>query len=186
MDLGDIRVGTALTVDGQTYLVVSATHVKMGRGGAVLKSKLKNLKTGGVVDRTLKPNDNYDEADVARAKATYLYADGSGYTFMDSESFEQFTLPADSLGTATKFLAEGTAVDVLTIDSKPVSIELPKKLEFAVVETPPNVKGNTTSGGTKPATLSTGAVVSVPLFINEGDTIRVNTTDGTYVERVSS
>jgi len=186
MDLGDIHVGTALAVDGQTYIVVTATHVKMGRGGAVLKTKLKNLKTGSVVDRTLKPNDSYDEADVSRTKATYLYADGKGYTFMDGLSFEQFTLTAEALGSATKFLAEGTVVDVLTIDNEPIGIDLPKKLEFAVTETPPNVKGNTSSGGTKPATLTTGAIVSVPLFINEGDIIRVNTTDGSYVERVTS
>lgn len=186
MDLGDIHVGTALTIDGQTYLVQSAIHVKMGRGGAVLKTKLKSVKTGGVVDRTLKPNDSYDEADLSRMKATFLYSDGKGYTFMDGNSFEQFTLGEEVLGGATKFLAEGTAVDALTVDDQPVGIELPKKLEFTVIETPPNVKGNTTSGGTKPATLSTGATVSVPLFINEGDIIRVNTTDGSYVERVTS
>lgn len=186
MDLGDIHVGTALTVDGQTYLVISAAHVKMGRGGAVLKSKLKNLKTGSVVDRTLKPNDSYDEADVARVKATYLYADNGSYAFMDSASFEQFTFSAEVLGAATKYLAEGTVVDVLTINDQPIGIELPKKLEFTVTETPPNVKGNTSSGGNKPATISTGAVVTVPLFINEGDSIRVNTTDGSYVERVTS
>lgn len=184
MDLGDIHVGAALAVDGQTYVVISAAHVKMGRGGAVVKAKLKNLKTNAVVDRTLKPNENFDEADVTRAKATYLYSDSREYTFMDSTSFEQFAFPVDALGSTTKFLAEGAAVEVLQIDGQPVSIELPKKMEFEVIDTPPNVKGNTAQGGTKPATISTGAVVNVPLFINQGDMIRVNTTDGSYVERV--
>lgn len=184
MDLGDIRVGTPLLIDGQTFIVTAASHVKMGRGGAVVKTKLKNLQTQASVDRTLKPGDTFEEADVTRARATYLYQNGQQYAFMDTTSFDQFELPASLIGDNAHWLVEGTDTTVILSGDQPVAIELPVKMEFVVAETPPGVKGNTAQGGTKQATLATGAVVSVPLFIKAGDTIRVNTTDGTYVERV--
>lgn len=186
MDLGDISAGSAIKLDNETFSVLKQQHVKMGRGGAVVKAKLKNLKTGAVVDRTIRHGDTFEEADVVRNKATFLYADKEVLSFMDKESFEQFTIDKDSIGDQIQFLIEGTDVDVLYVDDKPTSIELPIKIEFEITDTPPNVKGNTASGGNKPATLSTGAIVTVPLFIKKGDIIRVNTQDGTYVERISN
>lgn len=185
MDLGDIRVGTPLLVDGQTFIVVAASHVKMGRGGAVVKAKLKNIKTQAVTDRTIKPGDTFDEADVARVKATYLYQAGAAYAFMDSTTFEQFELDTNLVGDQVKWLTEGMEVTLVMAESQPAALELPVKIDLEVVETPPGVKGNTAQGGTKPATLITGATVSVPLFIKAGDIIRVNTVDGTYVERAN-
>lgn len=184
MDLGDIRLGTAIDLDGQSFLVVAAQHTKMGRGGAVLKAKLRNLRTGAVIDRTIKPGDTFTEAEVDRSPATFLYADPSNLTFMDKKSYDQFTLPRANLSGQEKYLVDGTDVDVLSVNQQPVSLDLPIKMVFTVKETPPNVKGNTAQGGNKPATLETGAIVSVPLFIKPGDKIRVKTTDGTYVERV--
>lgn len=184
MDLGDIRVGTPLLIDGQTFIVTAATHAKQGRGGAVVKTKLKNLQTGASVDRTLKPGDNFDEADVTRTRATFLYQNGQSYAFMDATSFDQFELPTSIIGDATRWLTEGAETTVIMSGEKPVAIELPVKMEFTVTETPPGIKGNTAQGGTKQATIATGTVVTVPLFIKAGDTIRVNTTDGSYVERV--
>lgn len=185
MDLGDIHVGLPISIDGQTFVVVAASHAKQGRGGAVVKAKLKNIKTQGVVDRTIKNGDSFEEADVRRQKATYLYQNGQNYAFMDQISFEQFEIPASTLVDQTKYLVEGTEVIILMDESQPIAVELPVKMEFEVLETPPGLKGNTAQGGTKPATLSTGLIVSVPLFIKQGDIIRVNTTDGSYVERAN-
>lgn len=184
MDLGDIATGTALKLAGETFLVLQQQHVKMGRGGAVVKAKLKNLATGAVIDRTIKPSDPLTTAEVERRPATYLYATAERGVFMDASSFDQFEIPLSS-SNQRPYLKDGAEVTVLWLDDQPVSFELPIKLDLLVVATPPNVKGNTATGGTKPATLETGAVVTVPLFIKEGDTIKVNTTDNSYVERVS-
>ena len=184
MDLGDIRVGTPLLIDGQTFIVTAATHAKQGRGGAVVKTKLKNLQTQASVDRTLKPGDSFEEADVTRVRATYLYQNGQSYAFMDAVSFDQFELPATIISDNTRWLTEGGEATIIMSGDRPVALELPVKMDFTVAETPPGIKGNTAQGGTKQATLATGAVVTVPLFIKAGDTIRVNTTDGSYVERV--
>jgi len=184
MDLGDIRVGTPLLIDGQTFIVTAASHTKMGRGGAVVKTKLKNLQTQASVDRTLKPGDTFEEADVTRTKATYLYQAGDKFAFMDAVSFDQFELSKDLIGDCQRWLVEGAETMVILSGDKPVAIELPVKMDLTVADTPPGIKGNTAQGGTKQATLSTGTIVTVPLFIKAGDTIRVNTTDGSYVERV--
>lgn len=184
MDLGDIRVGSPLLIDGQTFIVTAASHAKQGRGGAVVKTKLKNLQTQASVDRTLKPGDNFEEADVTRTKATFLYQAGPTFSFMDTVSFDQFELPESLIGEASRWLVEGAEVTVILSADKPVAVEIPVKIDLEVKETPPGVKGNTAQAGNKPATLANGTVVAVPLFIKAGDTIRVNTTDGIYVERV--
>lgn len=185
MDLGDIKDGSAIEIDGVSFVVVKAQHAKMGRGGAWVKAKLKNLKTGATVERNIKQGDSFDQADVARKKATYLYADSQNATFMNKDDYEQFTIERTSLENQLKFLVEGIDVDILYVDDEPVGVELPIKLEYKVTDTPPNVKGNTVSGGTKPAKIETGTTVSVPLFIKIGDTIKVNTQTGEYVERVT-
>lgn len=184
MDLGDIVIGTAISVNGEVYLVQNKQHVKMGRGGAVVKAKLRHLFSGATTERTIKPSDTLIEIELERRPATHLFSDQHGLHFMDTTTFDQFTLPRTIAGSTVQFLKEGQNVTILSADNRPVSCELPIKVDLAVRETPPNVKGNTAQGGSKPAILETGATVSVPLFIKEGDNIRVNTTDGSYVERV--
>lgn len=186
MDLRDIYTGSAITLDGAQFIVLKQQHVKMGRGGAVVQAKLRNVATGAVIDRTIRPGDNFAEADVERTSATFLYTDQDAAHFMDATSFEQFSLPLSTLSKQTPYLTDGIEVTVLFVEEQPISVELPKKVDLEVTDTPPNVKGNTAQGGTKPATLSTGLVVNVPLFINVGDTIRVNTDDNSYVLRVNS
>ena len=186
MDLAQIKDGVALELDGQNFLVVKAQHAKMGRGGALVKSKLKNLKTKAVIDKTIKPSDNFDYADINRAKASYLYADQNKSFFMDSETFEQFSLENESVSEQKKFLKEGLIINVMLIGDEAVAIELPKKVDYKVVEAPPNVKGNTASGANKSVQIETGASITVPMFIKEGDIIKVNTTESRYVERVNS
>lgn len=185
MDLADIKDGTAIELDGVSFVVVKAQHAKMGRGGAWVKAKLKNLKTGATIERSIKSGDSFDAADVARTKATYLFSDPTKATFMDKTDYEQFTIDRSAIERQLPYLTEGIDVDVLYVEDEPVGIDLPIKLIYTVAETPPNVKGNTISGGTKIAKIETGATVSVPLFIKTGDTIRVNTQTGEYVERVS-
>jgi elongation factor P len=164
-------------------VVVDYQHSKMGRGGAVLRTKLRNLKTGALVDITFKSSDKFDEAVMERKTCTYLYAEGDQHSFMDSTTFEQFTLSTDEVGPKARFLKEGAEVQILFYEDKPVSVVLPIKIELAVAHTEPGVRGDTAQGGTKPATLETGAVITVPLFVKIGDVLRVNTEEGTYVER---
>jgi elongation factor P len=156
----------------------------MGRGGAVMRTKLRNLKTKSIFDITFKGSDKFDEAPLSRRASSYLYPEDNNLVFMDSESFEQYTIASDVLGDAAKYLKEGATVSILFFDDEPVTVEIPTKVELLVTETDPGVKGDTAQGGSKPATLETGATVSVPLFVKVGDLIRVNTIENTYVERV--
>ena len=181
-----MKTGVAIDMNGDPCVVLSYQHSKMGRGGAVLRTKLRNLKTQSVFDITFKGSDKFEEAILERRPCSYLYKDGSVYTFMDSTSFEQFNLTADELGSKTDYLKEGGDLQIMFYDDAPVSVELPIKMEFLITHAEPGVKGNTAQGGTKPATIETGASITVPLFVNTGDTIRVNTVEGTYVERVKN
>lgn len=183
LGITDLKTGVVIDYEGAPFMVISYQHSKMGRGGAVMRTKLRNLKTGSVVDITFKGSDKFDEAPLEKRTCSFLYKDDSGYTFMDSQSFEQFTLSESEVGDKKNYLKEGSDLQILFYDDQPVSIDLPIKMEFEVVHTEPGVKGDTAQGGTKPATLETGAIVTVPLFIKIGDVIRVNTTEGTYVER---
>jgi elongation factor P len=155
----------------------------MGRGGAVVKTKLKNLRTGGTIDKTFQGADKVEEADLSKKAVMYLYSDDSDAYFMDNETFEQFTLPLSKIGSQKQFMVENSNVDILYFGNEPLNIELPIKMTFKVASAPPAVRGNTASSITKKVTLSTGAVVDAPIFIKEGDKIVVNTTDGSYVER---
>ncbi len=184
LNFNEIKLGSIVKMNNDPYIVVVAQHLKMGRGGAVLKTKLKNLITGSVLEHTFKGSDKAEEADIERTKADFLYNEENQYHFMDQESFEQFSIDKDSIGGQVKFLKDGITVDILNFESNPVSIKLPVKIELKVVSAPPGIKGDTASGATKQVEIETGAMISAPLFINTDDVIRVNTETGEYVERV--
>ena len=155
----------------------------MGRGSAVLKTKLRNLITGNVLSKTFQGNDKAEPADLSMRQATYLYNDGAQYTFMDVETFDQFTIAAASLGDRVSFMRENSDVDVMLFNNNAVNVQLPVKVELQVSSCPPGVKGNSVDSATKEAVLETGYKVQVPLFVQQGDTIRVNSETGEYVER---
>lgn len=182
--MNDLKLNKVISHDGQPYVVVYTQHVQMGRGSAVLRTKLKNLITGQMLERTFKHVDKIQEADLAHNKANFLYKSGDSFEFMDNTSFEQFTLSPEQVGKLQHFVKEGADVDVLYYEGKPVSIELPTKVQLKVTETEPAIRGNTAQGNVmKSATLETGYVIQVPLFVNQDDVIVVNTETGEYVER---
>jgi elongation factor P len=184
LNFNEIKLGSIVKINNAPYTVVASQHLKMGRGGAVLKTKLKNLLNGSVLEHTFKGSDKAEEADIVRSKSDYLYNEGEEYFFMDQESFEQFSIEEGNLGSQAKFLKEGITVDVLNFEGNPVSIKLPIKIELKVTSAPPGIKGDTASGATKQIELETGATINAPLFVNADDSIRVNTETGDYVERV--
>lgn len=182
--LGEIKSGFAILHNGVPHLVLSAAHTQMGRGGANLKTKLRNLTTGAVVEMTFSGNARVDEAPVEYRHATFLYRDQSGLYFMDSATYEQFQLSVNQIGEGARFLSEGAAVDILVWQGKSLGVKLPTKMTFKVTYAEPGVRGDSvSSGGTKPVTIETGAIVQAPLFIKSGDQIRINTETGQYVER---
>ena len=183
LSLSDIKTGKTLSINNEPYLVIFHQHSKMGRAGAVLRTKLRNLKTGAVVEKTFQGSDKIEEAEIAKSKAQFLYRDGDNYCFMDNTSYEQLSLPKSVLGELTNYLIDGTEVTILVYGDTPLNIELPVKMDFKIVEAPPAIKGNTTNGGSKLVTLETGIKVSTPLFVKEGDIIRINTETGEYSER---
>ena len=181
----EFRNGLRIEIDGDPFEIAFFQHVKPGKGGAFVRTKLRNLRTGRVVDQTFRAGERVDEADVEDRRMQYLYQDGDSLVFMDTQSFDQIPFSADQVGDARRFLKENTEVDVLFWKGRPLQIELPNFIEAAVVRCDPGLKGDTASGATKPATLETGAVLQVPLFVKEGDRIRVDTRTGQYIERVS-
>lgn len=182
LGITDLKTGVVIDLEGSPCVVLSYQHSKMGRGGAVLRTKLRNLKTKAVFDLTFKGGDKFEEAVLNKKLCTFLYKEGVGFVFMGSD-FEQFTLTTEEIGEKWQFLKEGTEIQILFYEDNPVSLELPIKMEFEVTHTEPGVKGDTAQGGSKPATLETGAKITVPLFVKIGDVIRINTVEGTYVER---
>ena len=183
LSLTEIKVGTKVEIEGDPYEVIWREHSKIGRGGAVLRTKIKNLRTGNLVSRTFQGRDTLREADIGLKKAQYLYNEGENYNFMDPVSYEQFSLSKVQLGASATFLKEGTMVNTLIFNGDAINIDLPIKIELKVVESPPALRGNTADGGSKQVKLETGATISAPLFIKVGDAVRVNTRDGKYVER---
>ncbi|MFN3476320.1 MAG: elongation factor P [Candidatus Methylomirabilales bacterium] len=181
---GDLRTGMKIEVDGVPFIVVEYQWVKPGKGGAFMRTKLRNLKTGAIIDRTFRTEERVPPARIDERKAQFLYRGGDEYHFMDIDTYEQFSLTAPQLGPARDFLKEELVVTIFFHRGEAVGVELPIFVELAVVETEPGIKGDTAAGGSKPAKLSTGAVIQVPLFIEVGDTVRVDTRTGTYVERV--
>src|SRR4030042_669352 len=184
LSLSDIKTGKTISINNEPYLVIFHQHSKIGRAGAVLRTKLRNLKTGAILEKNFQGSDKIEEAEIAKSKAQYLYKEDEGYFFMDNASYEQFSLPKNVLGDLVKYLIENTEVTVLNYNSQPINIELPIKMEFKVVEAPPAIRGNTADGGTKLVTLETGIKVNTPLFVKEGDILRINTDTGEYAEGV--
>lgn len=184
LNLSDIKTGKAISLNNEPYLVIFHQHSKIGRAGAVLRTKIRNIKTGAVMEKTFQGADKIEEAQISKSKAQFLYREGENYFFMDNASYEQFSLPKSVLGNLTKYLLENTEVTILNFNGNPINIELPVKMELRVVEAPPGIRGNTADGGTKQVTLETGIKVNAPLFVKEGDILRVNTETGEYVERV--
>jgi len=185
LNLTDLKPGTNIIFQGNPHILIYCEHSKLGRGGAILRAKLKNLLTGTLIDFTFKGNEKIEEAQISRSKAQFLYKDDEKLHFMNMQDFEQFSLSRNQIGRSGDFLKEGIEVDVLSWNGQPINISLPIKIDLKVAKTEPAVRGNTAQGSvTKPAILETGGKVQVPIFINVGDTIRVNTETGEYVERV--
>lgn len=184
LNLNEIKSGKVLDINNEPYIVLKTDHHKMGRGGAVLKVKLKNLISGNVLEKTFQGNDKAAEAKTEKKKVNFLYFDEHNANFMDNESFEQFTIALEVVGEKKKFMRDGIDVDVLYYNDQPVALDLPIKMEFKVISAPPGVKGNSAGNVTKQVEIETGASISAPLFVNEGDIIRINTDSGEYVERI--
>jgi elongation factor P len=180
---GDFRNGITFEMDGQIYQVVEFQHVKPGKGSAFVRTKYRNVKTGSVVERSFNPNEKFERAQLDRADMTYLYHDGDLYYFMDVNTYEQIPFMAQSLGEALKFLKENMVCKVISYKSEVFGIEPPIFVELEITDCEPGVKGDTAQNATKNATLETGAVIKVPLFVNQGDVVRVDTRTGEYMER---
>lgn len=184
LSLSEIKTGRVIVLNNQPYVIVRTDHHKMGRGGAVLKTKLRNLIDSSMLDRTFQGNDKAEEAETEKKKANYMYKDDTNAYFMDNGSYEQFSLELEQIGEKIKFLKEGIDVDILYFQGSPVAVDLPIKVELKVVMAPPGVKGNSAGNVSKTVELETGAQINVPMFINEGDVIKINTDTEEYVERV--
>jgi elongation factor P len=182
----DFRKGLRIEFQGEPYIIVDFQHVKPGKGGAFVRTRLKNLITGLVREETFRSGERLGIPDLQEREMQYLYKEGDQFCFMDTESYEQHFFTKGQVGDAHLFLKEEMLVKVQFFGGKPIGVELPNFVALEVVETDPGVKGDTASGGAKPARLNTGAVVQVPLFIREGDMINIDTRTGEYIERVSS
>lgn len=180
---GDFRNGVTFDMDGQVYQVIEFQHVKPGKGAAFVRTKFKNVITGAVVEKSFNPTDKFENAYVERKEYEYLYNDGELYYFMDTETYEQLPLNADKLGDNFKFVKENDTVKIMSYKGNVFGVEPPLFVELEVTDTEPGVRGDTATNVTKPATLETGAVIKVPIFINTGEKIRIDTRTGEYMER---
>lgn len=181
----DFRKGLKIELDGAPYAIVDFQHVKPGKGGAFVRTKLRHLKLGTVIDKTFRAEEKVPLVNFEEKRMQFLYRDDR-FHFMDLETYDQIALSTDEVGAARDFLKENTEVEALYVDGTPIGIELPTFVELTVMKTEPGVRGDTASGGSKPATLETTAVVTVPLFINEGDLVKVDTRTGAYISRVAA
>ncbi|MDD4901353.1 MAG: elongation factor P [Patescibacteria group bacterium] len=183
LNQGDIKVGVLVQISNEPYVVIKTDHNKTAQRRAVLKTKLKNLVNGSILEKSFQQGEKIEEAETETKVANYQYKTETEACFMNNETFEQFNLPLEQVGDKLKFLKEGTDVNILFFQSQPVSLRLPIKIAIRVVSAPPGVKGNSAGNVTKTVELETGAQINVPMFINEGDTIIINTDDGEYVGR---
>lgn len=183
LSINDLKTGTKIEYKNEPFEVLKAQHTKIGRGGAVLRVKIRNLFTGNVLELNFKSSDRFTEPDLESKNCLYMYKDNQGYNFMDNETYEQFSLPENIIGNKRLYLVENTEVTILYYNNKPINVEIPIKIILKVVKAPPAVKGDTAEGGTKEVELETGLRVTVPLFIKEGDIIKIDTRDGKYLER---
>ena len=181
----DFRTGLTIETGGEIYSIIGFQHVKPGKGGAFVRTKLRNLRTGAVIDNTFRAGERMEQALIERRTLQFLYRAGDDYTFMDLETFDQPTLSKDVVGESVAYLKPDSEVTVMKYGDEILGVELPHTIELTVTKTDPGLRGDTATGGSKPATMETGAVVNVPLFVNEGDVIRVDTRSGKYLERVS-
>jgi elongation factor P len=185
IDTGGLRRGITLDMNGQLVKVTDFQHVKQGRGSAFVRMTMRNLRTGATTQDTFNAGTKFQTARLERHHVQFLYQDGDDYHFMDIDSFDQFSLPKDVLADATNYLKENDTIDLLTYQDAPVDVELPVTVNLQVTETEPGHKGDTATGGSKPATVETGLTITVPLFINENDIVKVDTRSGEYLERVT-
>ena len=180
---GDFRNGITLEIEGAVYQIVEFQHVKPGKGAAFVRTKIKNVMTGSVVERTFRPTEKFPSARIDRVDMQYLYADGDLFNFMNMDNYEQIALTPDVIGDALKFVKENEVVKVCSYNGKVFSVEAPLFVELEITDTEPGFKGDTATGATKPATLETGAQINVPLFVNQGDRVKIDTRTGEYLSR---
>ncbi len=180
----DFRTGLTIELEGNVFQVVDFQHVKPGKGAAFVRSKLRNLRTGAMIEKTFNAGEKIPRARIEKREVQYLYTDGKEYNFMDMETYDQLTMTGEQLGDAVKYLKENMSIQVLSFQGKSIGVDMPNFVELEVVETTPGIKGDTASGGSKPATLETGAVVQVPFFVNVGDKLQIDTRTGHYIKRV--
>ena len=181
---GDFRNGITIEYDNNVYQIIEFQHVKPGKGAAFVRTKLKNIKSGGVVEKTFRPTEKCPQARIDRKDMQYLYEDGDLYYFMDTETYDQVALNSETVGDALKFVKENDMVKICSHNGEVFSVEAPLFAELEITETEPGFKGDTAQGASKPATVETGATVSVPLFVNQGDKIKIDTRTGDYLSRV--
>lgn len=186
MDTTDLKKGLPIKYKGETYVVVNYQFVNPGKGAAFTRVKMKNVKSLKMMEVTFRSGEQIDEANMQYKKCQYMYGDGSEFHFMDNSTYEQFAISAESIGDQANYMMESGNVTLVFVDNQPVSLQLPPKMDFKVTDSPPGTKGDTATGGSKQVTIETGAKVNAPLFIKEGDRIRVNTDTGEYVERVNT
>jgi elongation factor P len=180
----EFRNGLKIELDGEPYAIVEFQHVKPGKGGAFVRTKMKSLKSGNVIDRTFRSGEKVDVPDLEEKTMQYLYAADKDRVFMDTTSYEQVSMNEKQLGESINYLKENMEIKVLYYKGQPINIDVPMFVELAIAKTDPGVRGDTASGGSKPATLETGAVVKIPFYLNEGDVIKIDTRTGTFIERV--
>ena len=180
----DLKRGAMMELDGQIVQIISYEHQKIGRGSAQVRMKLKNVRSGAIFDRTVQAGDKWPRVRLDHRTVQFLYQEDDSYHVMDQESYDQFALTKAQLGDAVNYLKDGMTFELLSYEGEPVDVELPINVDLQVVQTDPGFKGDTATGGNKPATLETGLVVNVPLFVNTGDVVRVDTRTGTYQTRV--
>lgn len=185
LTMNDLKVGVVIDLEDTPYQVVWSDFMRTAQRKPVMRTKLRHLITGQVLEKTFKPGDKIDEADLRRGRAQFMYSEGDQFHFMDNQTYEQFAFTKEQIGEISNFVKEGEDVDVMNFNDKPVTISIPPKVELRVVEAPPGVKGDTANNATKRVKVETGYEVAVPLFIKEGEVIRVNTETGEYVERVN-
>ena len=181
---GDFRNGITIELEGNVFQIIEFQHVKPGKGAAFVRTKLKNIKSGGVVEKTFRPTEKCPQARIDRREMQYLYADGDLYNFMDTENYEQMAMSAADIQDSMKFVKENEMVKMLSHNGSVFAVEPPLFVELEITETEPGFKGDTATGATKPAVVETGASVYVPLFVNQGDTIKIDTRTGEYLSRV--
>jgi len=184
IETNDFRVGTVFEMDGKLLSIVNVEHIKLARAGAIIKAKLRNVRDGSIFEQSFRSGEKFKAVRIEKAEATYLYGEGNLHHFMDSATYDQVPLSRSQVHDVLPYLKEGNPVNVLRYEDSVIGIELPVTVDLEVAETEPGVRGDTVSGTTKPARLETGATVQVPLFVNQGDRIKVDTRTGNYVERV--